>query len=73
MRWERTDSFRADYRRLSHDERAMFRRTVVAFNEACDAFVASGGDPSTWPARLRVKSIRGAPGVMGDDLELLGA
>lgn len=63
MKWSRTDSFRADYRKLPADEREAFRSSLQSFNAACDAYVESG-DPSVWPAGLRVKSVTGAPGVM---------
>ena len=62
MRFERTDLFKADYRRLSEANRESFRRAAREFNEACDQFTATN-DPSTWPARLRVKSVVNAPGV----------
>lgn len=62
MRYVRTDSFKADYRRLSTTEKDRFREAVRAFNDACDQFVATR-DPSVWPASLRVKAVKGAPGI----------
>lgn len=62
MKWERTKSFHTDYQRLSDKERELFRVAVRSFNTACDAYVASG-DPSVWPAKLRVKPVVGARGV----------
>ena len=62
MRYVRTDSFKADFRRLDPEERAMFRDAVREFDSACDRFVAER-DPAAWPAALRVKPVRGAPGV----------
>jgi hypothetical protein len=62
VRYERTDSFKADYQRLDDDEKEMFRAAVREFNRACDAAVANAGRPD-WPAALRVKSVQGAPGV----------
>jgi hypothetical protein len=62
VRYVRTDSFLADYRKLSADERDLFRRAVRQFNVACDRFVEER-DPSVWPASLRVKAVRGAPGI----------
>lgn len=59
MRYERTASFKADYRRLDEER---FRDAVRAFNRACDEAVESGDRPS-WPASLRVKPVQGAPGV----------
>lgn len=63
MKWSETDSFLADYRKMSAGEREMFRSSVEPFSAACDAYVESG-DPSVWPAGLRVKPVTGAPGVM---------
>jgi len=62
MRYVRTDSFLADYRKLSKSERELFRRAIRQFNDACDRFVEER-DPSVWPASLRLKAVRGAPGV----------
>jgi hypothetical protein len=61
VRYVRTDSFKADYKRLSEAEKAMFRKSVDEFNEACDRFVA---DNTPFPARLRVRDLEGAPGVL---------
>lgn len=60
MRFERSDSFKSDYRRLSDAERAMVRAAVVDFSEACDRFVEQR---TPFPSRLRVKDVKGAPGV----------
>ncbi|HVA05521.1 MAG TPA: hypothetical protein VNG12_02150 [Acidimicrobiales bacterium] len=62
MRFERTDVFKADYRRLSKANQELFRQAARDFNDACDVFVATN-DPSSWPARLRVKPVVNAPGV----------
>jgi hypothetical protein len=62
VRFERTDLFKADYKRLSVSHRELFRQAAREFNEACDQYIATN-DPSTWPARLRVKSVTNAPGV----------
>lgn len=62
MRFQRTDRFDADYRRLSQRDRDAFRTAVRAFAAACDV-VIERRDPSAWPAALRVKAVRGAPGV----------
>lgn len=61
MRYEQTESFRADYRRLSEEERSMFLDSVRRFNEAADRFVTR--QATSWPRSLRVKAIRGASGV----------
>jgi hypothetical protein len=62
VRYVRTDSFKADYRRLSPAEQDLFRQAVRDFNRGCDEFVRTR-DPSSWPASLRVKAVRGAAGV----------
>jgi hypothetical protein len=62
VRFERTERFKADYRRLSDADRAAFRKAVREFNEACDRFTETL-DPAVWPARLRVKAVVNAPGV----------
>ncbi len=62
MRFERTDPFKADYQRLSEDERLMFREAARAFNAASHRFIATK-DPSSWPANLRVKPVVNAPGI----------
>jgi hypothetical protein len=62
VRYVRTDSFKADYRRLSPAEQDLFRQAVRDFNRGCDEFVRTR-DPSLWPASLRVKAVRGAAGV----------
>lgn len=61
MRYERTDRAAADFRRLSDDEKALFRRAARAFNEACDDGAGRAG--RSWPGALRVKAVVGAPGV----------
>jgi hypothetical protein len=62
VRYLRTDSFKADYRRLSASEKDRFRIAVRDFNRACDEFVATR-DPQVWPASLRVKPVQGARGI----------
>ena len=39
MRFERTEPFKADYQRLSENEREKFRTAARAFNAAADRFV----------------------------------
>lgn len=63
MKFETTPAFDSDYRRLTAQHAATFRRVVRdRFAPACDAYAK---DPSApWPAALRVKSVRGAAGVL---------
>lgn len=60
MRFEITDSARADYARLSADEKAKFNQAVSEFNRAADAWVTT----KTWPKRFRVKSVQGTKGIL---------
>lgn len=60
MKFERTASFKRDWRKLSESERALFRAAVRSFVPAAAAFVSVG---ASWPAGLRVKSVAGARGV----------
>jgi hypothetical protein len=61
VRFERTELFRADYRRLSEDERGKFHLALRDFNSGCERFI-EGKDLSSWPANLRVKLLN-APGI----------
>jgi hypothetical protein len=61
VKFEVTDSFRADTKRLSQKERDRVAEILPIFVEACDQFAV---DPAAaWPASLRVKDVAGAPGV----------
>lgn len=61
MRYERTASFKADYKKLSDAEQLLFRKAALEFAAASERMVE---DPThAWPSSLRVKSVRGAPGV----------
>ncbi|MFF2052951.1 hypothetical protein ACFVU2_15230 [Leifsonia sp. NPDC058194] len=62
MKFQRTPSFDTDFKRLKTEHQNTFRDVIrTSFAPACDAFAANpaGG----WPAALRVKSMRGAPGI----------
>ena len=60
MRFIRSDSFKADYRRLSELDKELVRSAVMEFSAACDRYVS---DATPFPLRLRVKAVKGAPGV----------
>ena len=62
MRFQLTEPFKADYRRLSDAEREMFRSAARSFNAASDRFVDTK-DPASWPRNLRVKAVVNAPGI----------
>lgn len=57
MRFEITESARADIGRLTPREREMFKAAARDFNAAADAWVA---DNQPWPQRLRAKAVQGA-------------
>jgi hypothetical protein len=63
VKFETTPAFDSDYRRLKPEHAAQFRKIVrEKLVPACDAYAA---DPATaWPAALRIKAVRGAPGVL---------
>jgi hypothetical protein len=62
VKYRRTEHFKRDYRRLNTAEQDEFKRVVLEhFVPAAERYVA---DPGTaWPAALRVKGVKGAPGV----------
>jgi hypothetical protein len=63
VKFETTPAFDSDYRRLAPEHAASFRQVVRdKFAPACDAFADDPSRPG--PASLRVKSVRGAPGVL---------
>ena len=62
MKYVVLDSFKADYKRLSAGEQALFRKALQDFVAACARFAV---DPSmAWPASLRVKDVENAPGIL---------
>ena len=61
MKFEVTDSFRADRKRLSNKERDLVTEVLPTFVEACDRYAANPA--AGWPASLRVKGVAGAPGI----------
>lgn len=63
MTFETTPAFDSGYRRLKCEHAAMFKATVrEEFAPACDAHAK--GPTVSWPAALRVKSVRSAPGIL---------
>ena len=62
MRWQTTPQFTTDFRRLPAEHQQAFRDRIPSFSKAADTYLASHGrDP--WPAGLRVKPMRSAPGI----------
>ncbi len=62
MKFVVLDTFRADYKRLSAKEQALFKKSLPAFVAACDRFAKDS--KAAWPASLRVKSLQSAPGIL---------
>lgn len=63
MKFETTPAFDADYKRLKTEHQATFRAVIKdKFAPACDAHARAASHP--WPASLRVKSMRNAPGIL---------
>jgi hypothetical protein len=62
VKFEVTAKFASDLRRLKPEHLAEFKKVLrEKFVPACDGFAL---DPTTpWPASLRVKSMRAAPGI----------
>jgi hypothetical protein len=62
VKFDTTPAFDHDYRRLEREHAATFKRVVQEkFAPACDAYAQNPNTP--WPASLRVKSVRSAPGI----------
>jgi hypothetical protein len=61
VRFERTDRFRGDYRRLSEAERGLFDDALRRFASALEA--NPGGRVARLPGSLRVKPVGGAKGI----------
>jgi hypothetical protein len=61
VKFEASVRFWNDYRRLNDDERHLFLRAVREMNAA---FAGRGDQPLPhWPATLRIKRMRDAPGI----------
>lgn len=61
MKYETTPAFDADFKRLSDDEKKLFRKALTAFIQAADRLTANPA--SRWPKSLRVKDVESAVGV----------
>lgn len=63
MKFETTPAFDTDYKRLKRVHQTTFRSVVKEkFAPACNAHAVDPASP--WPASLRVKSVRNAPGIL---------
>lgn len=62
MRIFQEATFKADFKALKREHQRQFIEVVTSkFNPACDAFAADA--TVAWPASLRVKSMKYAPGI----------
>ena len=61
MKFERTEAFKRDFKRLPDNHKATFREFVPAFHAAAQR--AAAGDSDPWPRGMRVKSVGSAEGV----------
>ncbi len=62
MKFERTPAFDRDLERLNPDHEELFRSVVREhFAPAAERFTVNSG--ASWPASLRVKPMKGAPGI----------
>lgn len=63
MKFETTPAFDSDFRRLKREHASAFKTVVrEEFAPACDVFAEDRTTP--WPAALRIKAVRSAPGVL---------
>jgi hypothetical protein len=62
LKFESTSRFDADFKRLTEADRRTFIEAAQTFSRACDTWLTSRGS-ARWPASLRVKPLRAAPGV----------
>jgi hypothetical protein len=61
MKFDVEDDFVADYRRLTNEERELFRQVIRQINEV---YAQRGNRPMPqWPASLRVRRMSDTPGV----------
>jgi len=62
VKYDRTDAFKGDYRRLSEDERKAFREIIRdQFHPAAERKATDPAAP--WPKSLRLRDVEGAPGI----------
>jgi hypothetical protein len=65
VRFETTPQFDRDWKALKPDHQRLFRDIVKDFSQACDAYAEAKaqGTQYRWPAGLRVKTMKSAPGI----------
>lgn len=61
MKYDRSDDFKGDYKRLKKREQDLFREAVRAMNAA---YAQRGDAPlPAWPTHLRIADVQDAPGI----------
>ncbi len=61
MKYDRSDDFKADYKRLSEREKGLFKKSYLRMN---DAYAQRGNQAlPPWPKSLRIRDVEGATGV----------
>lgn len=65
MRFETTPQFDSDYKALKAEHKRQFRSVIGDFSHACDGYATARAASKgyRWPAGLRVKPMKSAPGV----------
>lgn len=61
MKFQTTPAFDRDFKRLPKRHQVKFRELVPAFNAAVER--AAAGRDRPWPKGMRVKPVKGAPGI----------
>jgi len=61
VKYDRSDDFKADYKRLSEQEKDLFRTAYLRMNAA----YAQRGERALppWPTSLRIRDVEGATGI----------
>ena len=62
MKYRALPRFKDDWGKLTSEEQSKFYETLKDFVKACDAFGLTPGS-YRWPAALRVKPMKDAPGI----------
>ena len=62
MKYERADTFKRDYKRLSKQHREKFReKATTQFHDAAEK--AAKGEDNPWPTGIRVKAVQGTKDI----------
>jgi hypothetical protein len=61
VKFERTDSFKTDYQRLTNSQKELLRGAVRAMSSAFES--RTQGQAPAWPRRLRIRTMAGVRGV----------